>query len=289
MLHKKRVLRAVYYATRRRVRIALKRPGRTAPPPVLSQSLDAIVDRHGRIARSLLENIPVGLDLTGKNVCEVGAGDCLAGVGLMLGLGAGHADVVEIADPVVNQKQRETLTFLKKQGLPIDVTFIEGQSEPLTLNADRVQFHKAYMENLENAKPIDFLYSFSVMEHVEDLDGFYRASAKVMRPGAHMLHVVDLGGHCEFEDPLPPLDFQTYPDWLYDYIYPPYNRATRTFLNEHLSAIERNGFKILKMNPFRTVTEEYVNNIWGQLRPAARSRPRKEIAVIEFAVVAQKI
>lgn len=237
----------------------------------------------------MLENLPPGLDLRDKTVCEVGAGDCLAAASLMLGLGARRVEVVEIADPVVNQKQREVLTILKRQGLPMDISFIEGQKEPLTINSERVRFYKTYMENLQTASPIDFLFSFSVMEHVEDLDGFYRACSKLMRPGATMLHVIDLGGHGEFEDPLPPLDFQTYPDWLYNYIYPPYNRATRRFLKQHLEAIERNGFKILKMNPFRTAPDQYLDVIWPKLRKAARLQPRVDVSVIEFAVVAQRI
>src|SRR5262249_15408729 len=158
-------------------------------------------------------------------------------------------------------------------------------SEPFKLSASRVQFHKVYMENFQSGAPADFVYSNSCVEHVEDLDGFHRACAKVMRPGAHMLHIIDLGGHGEFEDPLPPLDFQPYPNWLYDYIYPPYRRATRKFLDEHLSAIESNGFKVLKMTPIRTASDEYLNAIWPKLRSEARSRPRQGIAVIEFVVV----
>jgi hypothetical protein len=233
--------------------------------------------------------MPAGMDLAGKNVCEVGAGDCLAGISLMLGLGAKHVDVVEIEDPVVNEKQREVLRILKGQGLPVDLSLIEGQSAPFTLSPARVQFHKVYMENFHTGVPADFLYSYHCLEHVEDLDGFHRACAKVMRPGAHMLHVIDLGGHGEFEDPLPPLDFQTYPNWLYDYIYPPYRRATRKFLDEHLSAMERSGFKILKTTPLRTAGDEYRDAIWPKLRKEARSRPRQDIGVIEFVTVAQKI
>jgi hypothetical protein len=62
-----------------------------------------------------------------------------------------------------------------------------------------------------------------VLEHVEDLLGAMTVCFSLMKPGARMVHVTDLGGHGFFEDPMPPLDFQVYPDWLYD----PFQLSTR--------------------------------------------------------------
>src|SRR5688572_22636738 len=112
MLHRKRVLFATYHAMKRRVRVALGRSPRKRPPPVLSQPLEAIVERHSGIARAALKNMPSGLDLAGKNACEVGCGDCLAAISLLLGLGARHVDVFELSDPVVNEKQVQVLKAL---------------------------------------------------------------------------------------------------------------------------------------------------------------------------------
>ena len=287
MLHKKRVFLTSYYAMRRRLRNALGRAPRPQPPPVLSQPLEAVVERHSGIARAALNNMPAGLDLTGKNACEVGSGDCLAAIALMLGLGARHVDVFEIADPVVNEKQVQVLNQLKSQGLPVDVNVIRRGSG-LELDAQRVTFHKGYMENFKGAAVVDFVFSFSVLEHVEDLDGFFGECRRIMTPGAQMLHMIDLGGHNMFEDPLPPLDFQTYPDWLFNIMYPPYYRATRRFVSDYKAAAERNGFKVLQLKPVRAASEEYLNQIWPKLRPGAKARPREEVAVIEFALTARK-
>jgi hypothetical protein len=287
MLHKRRVLRATYYALRRRLRIALGRPARRQPPPVLSQPLDAVVARHRTIARAAMENTPAGLDLRGKNVCEVGSGDCLAAIALFLGLGARHVDVFEIADPVTNEKQLEVLKALRAGGLPIDLGVIRAQT--MALDSERVTFHKGYMEDFKGMAVVDFMFSFSVMEHVEDLEGFYRASHRIMTPGAQMLHLVDLGGHEVFEDPLPPLDFQTYSNSMYELMYPAYHRATRRFVDEHKTAVERNGFKILDVKPTRTASEEYLNEVWPKLRGEAQARPRADVGVIEFALTARKV
>jgi SAM-dependent methyltransferase len=287
MLHKRRVLRALYYAMRRRVRVALGRAARPQPPPVLSQSLEAVVERHSGIARALLKNLPAGLDLTGKNACEIGSGDCLAVIALMLGLGARHVDVFEIAEPVVNEKQAEVIGRLKSAGLPVDVNVIRRGSG-LELDAQRVTFHKGYMENFKGSAVVDFVFSFSVLEHVEDLDGFFRECFRIMTAGAHMLHVIDLGGHEAFEDPLPPLDFQTYSDGLFELMYPRYRRATRRFVSDYKAAAKRNGFQVLEIKPVRTASAEYLDEIWPKLRAGAKARPREEVAVIEFALTARK-
>jgi hypothetical protein len=262
-------------------------PARHRPPPVLSQPLEVVVERHGTIARAAMENMPAGVDLLGKNVCEAGSGDCLAAIALFLGMGARHVHVFEIADPVTNEKQLEVLSRLRAQGLPIDLGVIRNKT--MTLDTERVSFHKGYMEDFKGPAVVDFMFSFSVMEHVEDLDGFYRASHRIMTPGAQMLHMVDLGGHEVFEDPLPPLDFQTYSESLYNLMYLKYDRATRRFLDEHKAAVQRNGFKILNVKPTRTASEEYLNEVWPKLRPEARARSRAEVGVIEFALTARKV
>lgn len=279
-------MRATYFALRRRLRIALGRAARVQPPPVLSQPLEAVVERHRTIAKAAMENMPSGVDLRGKNVCEVGSGDCLAAIALFLGLGARHVDVFEVADPVTNEKQLEVLKELRAEGLPIDLGVIRTPS--MTLDSDRVTFHKGYMENFKGSAVVDFMFSFSVMEHVEDLDGFYRASHRIMTSGAHMLHMVDLGGHDVFEDPLPPLDFQTYSNAMYHLMYPPYHRATRRFIDEHKAAVPRNGFEVLAVKPVRRAGEEYLGELWPKLRGEARSRPRADVGVIEFALTARK-
>ncbi|HTG44746.1 MAG TPA: methyltransferase domain-containing protein, partial [Verrucomicrobiae bacterium] len=212
MLHKKRVMMMLYYALRRCVRTTLRIPARQKPPPVLGQSLEAVVERHAWIARSVVQHAPADLDLTNQSVCEVGAGDCLAASSLFLGKGARRVDIIEVEPPVVNDKQVRVLERLKQQGFPLDLTIMQKNGS-LHLDESRVTYHRCYMENFTPRGEHSFIFSFSVLEHVEDLEGFYAACWKTLAPGGWMLHLIDLGGHELFEDPLPPLDFQTYPDW----------------------------------------------------------------------------
>jgi hypothetical protein len=88
---------------------------------------------------------------------------------------------------------------------------------------------------------------------------------------------------------MPPLDFQSYPDWLYSLMCPRYYRATRRFLDEHIAAVDRNHFRVTFVKARRVAEPNYLDAIWPKLRKAARSRPRKDIAVIEFILSAQAL
>jgi hypothetical protein len=287
MLHKKRVLLMLNYAMRGRIRRALRIRSRHTAAPVLGFPLEQVVERHAWIARSVLQHSPPGLNLENEAVCEVGAGDCLAASSLFLAKGASQVDIVEFEPPSVNEKQLQVLERLKQLGFPMDLSIVQKNGN-WHLDEKRVAYHCCFMENFRSQHPHQFIFSFSVVEHVEDLAGFYKSCWDTLKPGGYMLHMVDLGGHELFEDPLPPLDFQTYPDWLYAAMFPKYHRATRRFLGEHIDAVKAVGFRIEKVTPTRRADESYLNDVWPKLRSAARVRPREEVGVIEFALLARK-
>jgi len=126
------------------------------------------------------------------------------------------------------------------------------------------------------------------LEHVEDLNVMFESAHRALRVGGRMIHVVDLGGHGEFEDPIPPLDFQTYPDWLFSAMYPIHQRNTRRFLADYRSAAARAGFQQIDIRPTRTADQTYLAAIHPRLRAAARQQSIEDIAVIEFNLTAVK-
>jgi hypothetical protein len=289
MLHKKRVAQTIYYSTRGRIRTLLGLRRRNSAAPILGYALEVALARHRWIVRSVLQHAPADLDLKDKAVCEVGAGDCLAASSLFLARGASRVNIVEVEPPVVNEKQREILEKLKSEGLPLDLSIIrQNGAGALDLDASRVAYHTCFMEQFRGDEQHHFLFSFSVLEHVEDFRGFYESCHRSMAPGAWMLHLIDLGGHALFEHPLPPLDFQTYPDWLYDLMFPKYHRATRRFLGDHVDAVKAAGFSIEKITPTNTADPQYLDQLQLKLRRAARERSREEMAVVEFALLARK-
>ena len=286
MLHKFRILRALKGNAIRQTRILLGIKSRPKAP-VLSQPVERVVERHALICRRLIDLWPAGLSLEGGSACEIGPGDCLAAAAFFVAKGARHVDLVELEPPAVNEKQRQVLSALKNLGLPISLDVISGGPTP-ALNSQRVSYHKQPMEDYAASDQHALVFSHCAMEHIEDLEAVFRAAFRALRPGGQMLHIIDLGGHGEFEDPIPPLDFQTYPDWLFEWMYPTHYRNTRRFLEDYKRAAARAGFNRVEIRPLRTADKAYVESIHKQLRPAAQKQPMEDLAVIEFTLGAVK-
>jgi SAM-dependent methyltransferase len=187
---------------------------------------------------------------------------------------------------VVNEKQIRALETIRQMDIPVSMEIVDKVG--MLLNAGKVTYQQSYMENYVVNDRYDFICSFNVGEHVEDMDGFFASCYRATRPGGINAHMIDLGGHGEFEDPLPPLDFQTYPDWLYGMMFPPYNRATRRFCSEYADAGRKAGFELIEVVKLRTAESGYLKAIRPLLRIAAQERSDEEISVIEFALIARK-
>lgn len=160
--------------------------------------------------------------------------------------------------------------------------------EPVALDPAKATYHQGYLENLEVVEKVDFLYSFDVLEHVEDLDGFFSYCERAVKQGGTMLHKFDLSGHGLFEDPMPPLDFQVFPKWLFDLIFVKYQRAVGHFEDDFRSAMESHGFTVEKVIPIRVAEEEYVDEIWPHLRKEARQRDKDKVAILDVVFIARR-
>ena len=286
MLHKMKVLKALKGNAKRQTRKLLRLKARPKAP-VLNQPFENIIARHSMICQRLAALWPDGFNLTRESVCEIGPGECLASAAFFLAQGAGHVDLVELEPPVVNEKQLRILSALKAKGFPISLDIIDTRSGP-ALNQTLISYFHHHMEHYQVQDKHGLVFSHHVLEHVEDLASMFVSAHRALHAGGRMIHVVDLGGHSEFEDPIPPLDFQTYPDWLFDAMYPPHHRNTRRFVADYRAAAAQAGFKHVEINPTRLAEKNYLESIHPQLRPAARRQPKEEMAVIEFTLTAVK-
>jgi len=288
LLHPKCVWRAFYYGMRWRVRKALRIPEKTNLP-VLNSGLDSAVKRHLRICETLLKHLPEKHQIEGRVVAEIGCGDCLAAADMMLGLGASHVHLVEYHRIHVTSLHREILKPLIESPKVPNRGEILTVKDPPTLNPEKATAHQGLLENLQIKEQIDFVYSFDVVEHVEDLDGFFGCCSRMLRPGGLSLHKFDLSGHEFFEDPMPPLDFQTYPTWLFNIIFPKYRRAVGNFADTIFDSMKKNGLEIQAVIPIRTAEPDYLEKIWPKLRKEARRRDRETMALLDVIVLTKKI
>jgi SAM-dependent methyltransferase len=254
---------------------------------VINGGSDIATKRYRRICETLLNHLP-GSNLLDKGVvAEIGCGDCLAAADMMLGLGARHVHLIEYFPIVVTEAHSDALKplvddpMLPNQGMIFD-------SDGIKLNATKVTAHQGLLENVGIPEPVDLVYSFDVVEHVEDLDGFFACCAKMLNPGGVSLHKFDLSGHEYFEDPLPPLDFQTYPTWIFNIIFPKYRRAVGNFADTIINSMIDQGLEIIKIIPIRKADPEYLDEIWPQLRKEAYSRSREIVSLLDLIVIAKK-
>jgi SAM-dependent methyltransferase len=281
------LLRSAYYGNRWRLKqlLGIKDKPHT---DVLSSGMLSAVARYERICRTLLDNLPDRHFIGNAVVSEIGCGDCLAAADMMLGLGAKHVHLVEFIPMIVREDHRQALNpLVANTSLPNRGDVLAG-GDPPRLNSQRVTFHEGLLENIKLPEPVDFLYSFDVLEHVEDLEGFFAYCGEVVRPGGLMMHKFDLSGHGQFEDPMPPLDFQTLPRWLYECAFPKYNRAVGNFADQFLAVMEKHGFTDLKIIPIRVAEERYLDEIWPHLRTEARRRDKQTVALLDLVVTSRR-
>jgi hypothetical protein len=249
--------------------------------PVLSLTLDQILERHSWICEIVRNKFPSPVQWKGHAVCEAGAGDCLAAASLMLGLGASYVTIVEHEPLVDGAKQAAVLLELKKRGFPCELDILTSNNK---LNTDKCRYIRSYMEHYRGEQSCSLVYSICVGEHVEDLGAFFASCRTTLTPKGSMVHYIDLGGHGIFEDPLPPLEFHRYSDLVYGAIYPPYHRATRRFIGDYIKAAEEAGFTDVQVTPIRTADNAYIKAVRPFLKSRARQIHDSDLAVIEFVI-----
>jgi hypothetical protein len=157
-----------------------------------------------------------------------------------------------------------------------------------SLDSAKATAHQGLLEKVVIPEAVSMVYSFDVVEHVEDLDGFFSCCFRMLTPGGLSLHKFDLTGHEFFEDPIPPLDFQTYPTWLFNLIFPKYRRAAGHFSDTILESMKRQGFLIEAVKPIRIAESGYLAEIWPMLRKEARRRAPETVSLLDVIVVARK-
>ena len=206
----------------------------------------------------------------------------------MLGLGAHHVHLVEFQAMQITPLHREALERTKATDLPNRATILLPENPP-RLNPSLTTLHTGLLEKIALPEPVDLVYSFDVLEHVEDLEEFFSCCRRLLKPGGWSLHKFDLSGHEFFEDPMPPLDFQTYPRWLYRLMFPRYRRAVGNFANQVLESMNRHGLEMLKIVPLRVADPNYVRAIRPRLRKEARAMQDDILGFLDLVVLSKRI
>jgi hypothetical protein len=207
---------------------------------------------------------------------------------MLLGMGVRRIHLIDQSPIIISPRHRALVDVLASdQALPNSGEILMGD-EPPRLSSEVATAHTGLLETVGLPEPADLIYSFDVLEHVEDLVGFFHRCREMSKPGTMHVHKFDLSGHEFFEDPLPPLDFQTYPDWLFDMIFPKYRRAVGHFADEIFDAMRSNGCDLQQIVPLRTAGMDYFNRIRPLLRSKAISRSDDILSLLDVVVVARQ-
>jgi SAM-dependent methyltransferase len=249
---------------------------------------ESVFNRHVRICKILSRELELVRAEDWNVACEIGAGDCLASSDLLLGVGFQKVYVVEKPSPSLGDSQIAILSQIAAlEELPNNLDVIENRNSK-KLNTARVTMIEDYFEYTTLPEQVDLLFSFDVLEHVENIRDFFQKCHKSLRNGGVMIHKFDLSGHGLLEDPIPPLDFQTYPDWLYGLMYPKYSRAVRNTIDIFQREIQRLGFKDIRIQAITRADTAYIERLRPHLRRDIAHLGTEELAMLDVVVTASK-
>lgn len=220
----------------------------------------------------------------GKRVLEVGPGDSL-GTGLLaLAHGAGTYDAIDgfrvrfdpSCEREVFARLRATLTAEEAERVA-DIQPFPGPGVP---DAKR---RLAYANDLplERAPQrlgtgvFDVIFSNAVLAQVAEPVTAARALGALLAPGGVMLHDIDLRSHQTYE--VHPLQFLTYPQWLWRLMSSHCGQPNRARMDDWLSYFTAAGLEIHSA----TVTEEFATELVANVIPRL-AEPFRNLAVAQL-------
>jgi len=251
----------------------------------LAQVRDHVTAIHRRLTShaSMAE-----ADLAGRVALEIGPGTDLGVALLFLMNGCRRVVVVDEARSVSSAgAERLYRRLVAARGA--DPQAFLGDAHGLS--RDRLSYYPSTPFESFDAlaqSSVDVIYSHHVLEHTGDLQACFANMFRLLKPGGHCMHVVDLSGHGEFHDPQDPLGFLRYPPHLYDWMYSCRRGVNRARLGAYVEAAERAGLDGVDITVLGRAAPGYVKRIRPLLWRDMARLPAAELAVTSFSLLARK-
>jgi hypothetical protein len=236
---------------------------------------DQFFSHHARLATTLIRQYLANLDragetLAGKTVVEIGPS---GGGGTLYALAALGARVIGL-DPFPQPWRpdwhppymRVLAGTLSASGVPMD------EDSLLSLDDSRVSQHRTPLDTPPEtlAGQADIVLSTAVLEHVSDPAAAVTALAKISRPGALGIHIVDFRDHRDNKRPLEflLLDDDAFEDANRDYYR--YVTGSRITMPKLLALLEQAGFQVIWFDTLVANDPGYIDDVLARL-PASPS------------------
>jgi SAM-dependent methyltransferase len=230
--------------------------------------------------------------LNGRVLLEYGPGD-VPGVGLlMLAYGAGRVFCVDRfalarSTPEHHAILQAVLDGLEGERLERAAQCFNRTGEPASGFRPERLMYRVTRNGLSGLdREVDMIYSRAVLEHVNDLDATFDDMTRALKPGGVTIHQVDLKSHGLHREN--PLDFLTWPDWLWNLMYSGKGVPNRLRIDRYHKALERSGLEIRVLKPTVQATPEDVSDVRRFLARPFKTLDDDSLRWLGFWLVAEK-
>lgn len=261
------------------------------------ESTEEVADYFRRCVDDYLRELgvepsEVGSFLSGKRVLEYGPGD-VCGVALLLyALGAERVVCVDrfpMAAPT--PKGAEVLRAVTER-LPgpareraASAFNVPGDAAS-GLRRECVEYRVRPSGLSDAREEFDLVLSRAVLEHVDDLPATFADMARALRPGGRAVHLVDLKSHGLHTDN--PLDFLTWPVWLWSLMYSAKGVPNRWRVDRYRDATARAGLAVLRLTATVRADPADVRAVRPHLAAPFRAVSDDDLGWLEFWLLLER-
>ena len=234
----------------------------------------------------------IGDYLAGKVLVEYGPGDLPGVAMLMLAHGARRVVCVD-RFPLVSLSSFATAT-LQILFANLEPAAAERASATLRYPKDLTQgFHSARLDYLVTRDGLcglrgeaDLAFSRAVLEHVNDLPATLADMAAALKPGGVAVHLVDLKSHGLHQKT--PLDFLTWPTWLWSLMYSAKGVPNRLRVDSYRDGVAEAGLRLRLLRSAGQYAAEEIAAVRAQLAPEFRGMSDEDLGCKGFWLVCDK-
>ncbi len=140
------------------------------------------------------------------------------------------------------------------------------------------------LSGLEQA--VDAVFSRAVLEHVNDIDATFDDMCRALKPGGLAVHLVDLESHGLHREN--PLDFLTWPAWLWRQMYSGKGVPNRWRVNRYRKILARTALEIRSMTPTKIAAGEDIAEVRPYLDEPFRTLDDGTLSWLGFWLIAAK-
>lgn len=159
---------------------------------------------------------------------------------------------------------------------------------PFAWNPDRIDWQACSAQSTPCADgSLDLILSHHVLEHIPDIAAVFREQMRILKPGGHLLHVVDLRDHYFAY----PLEMLTFSRFAWEGILTSPSRGAgfqnRLRADDYAGRLAEAGFTGIAWKSLHD-DEAELNRVRPRLHPGFRDKPEPVLRATRIALAARK-